>query len=157
MPPRSTRNASPSMSSAPGTRRLRSCGRRVGLHARNQGTGGADFYVQVGRWTQDEVDAWLRSNRPSRDLDDNLACVHDLEIEVSDLLLRAVEGRRLKRLLRSNLITIENDRVQKYPLRKRPLAIITRAVRAANPDAVLVNDAGDEVFACALDLLLASS
>ena len=128
----------------------------LAFHARNQGTGGADFYHQVGRWTQAEVDAWLKVNRLPRYLEDDLACDHDLEIEVSDLLIRAVEGRRLKRLLRTNLVTIENDQILQYPLRKRPLAIVARAVRATNPDAVIVNDAGDEVFARALDVLLAS-
>jgi hypothetical protein len=34
--------------------------------------------------------------------------------------------------------------------------MVARAVRATNPAAVIVNDAGDEVFARALDLLLAS-
>ena len=128
----------------------------LALHARNQGTGGADFYHQVGRWTVAEVDAWLKANRPVRTLDENLACDHDLEIEVSDLLLHAVKGRRLKRLLRTNLVTIENNQILQYSLRKRPLAIITRAVRATNFAAVIVNDAGDEVFARALNVLLAS-
>ena len=128
----------------------------LAFHARNQGTGGADFYRQVGRWTEAEVNAWLTANRLQRSLGDDLACDHDLEIEVSDLLMRAVEGKRLKRLLRTNLIAIERDQILQYPLRKRPLAIVTRAVRATNPDAVIVNDAGDDVFARALDVLLAS-
>lgn len=128
----------------------------LAFHARNQGTGGADFYRQVGRWTEAEVNAWLTANRLPRSLGDDLACDHDLEIEVSDLLMRAVEGKRLKRLLRTNLIAIERDQILQYPLRKRPLAIVTRAERATNPDAVIVNDAGDDVFARALDVLLAS-
>lgn len=128
----------------------------LAFHARNQGTGGADFYRQVGRWTEAEVNAWLTANKLPRSLGDDLACDHDLEIEVSDLLMRAVEGKRLKRLLRTNLIAIERDQILQYPLRKRPLAIVTRAVRATNPDAVIVNDAGDDVFARALDVLLAS-
>lgn len=127
----------------------------LAFHARNQGTGGADFYHQVGRWTQTQVDAWLKANRPPRCLGD-VACDHDLEIEVSDLLTRAVEGRRLRRLLRTNLITIENDQILQYPLRKRPLAIVARAVRATNPTALIVNNAGDELFVRALDVLLAS-
>ena len=128
----------------------------LAFHARNQGSGGADFYRQVGRWTEAEVNAWLTANRLPRSLGDDLACDHDLEIEVSDLLMRAVEGKRLKRLLRTNLIAIERDQILQYPLRKRPLAIVTRAVRATNPDAVIVNDAGDDVFARALAVLLAS-
>ena len=34
----------------------------LAFHARNQGTGGADFYHQVGRWTVAEVDAWLKAH-----------------------------------------------------------------------------------------------
>ena len=128
----------------------------LAFHARNQGTGGADFYRQVGRWTEAEVNAWLTANRLPRSLGDDLACDHDLEIEVSDLLTRAVEGRRLKRLMKTRLVTIEKDQILQYPLRRRPLAIVARAVRATNPDAVIVNDAGDDVFARALDVLLAS-
>lgn len=128
----------------------------LAFHARNQGTGGADFYRQVGRWTEAEVNAWLTSNRLPRYLGGDLACDHDLEIEVSDLLTRAVEGKRLKRLLRTKLVTIESDQILQYPLRKRPLAIVARAVRATNPDAVIVNDAGEEVFTRALDVLLSS-
>jgi hypothetical protein len=128
----------------------------LAFHARNEGTGGADFYRQVGRRTQPQVDAWLKANRPPRFLGEDLACDHDLEIEVSDLLSRAIEGRRLKRLLKTRLVTIEKDQILQYPLRKRPLAIVARAVRATNPDAIIVNDAGDDVFARALDVLLAS-
>ena len=91
----------------------------LAFHARNQGTGGADFYHQVGRWTVAEVDAWLKANRPVRTLDENLGCDHDLEIEVADLLARELESRRLKRLLRTNLLTIEIGRILQYPLRKR--------------------------------------
>lgn len=127
----------------------------LAFHARNQGTGGADFYHRVGRWTEAEVNAWLKANRPPRTLDD-FTCDHDLELEVSDLLTRWGEGRRLQRLLRTNLITIENSQILQYPLRKRPLAIVARAVRATNPEAVVVNDAGEAVFARALDLLLSA-
>ncbi|MDF0490232.1 hypothetical protein PX554_19060 [Sphingomonas sp. H39-1-10] len=127
----------------------------LAFHARNQGTGGADFYHRVGRWTEADVDAWLKANRPPHALDD-FTCDHDLELEVSDLLARWSEGRRLQRLLRTNLITIENGQILQYPLRKRPLAIIARAVRATNPEAVIVNDAGEAVLARALDLLLSA-
>ena len=126
----------------------------LAFHARNHGTGGADVYHQIGRWTEAEVNVWLKSNRPQRCIG-AIACDHDLELEVSDLLIRGVEGRRLKRLLRTNLVTIERGQILQYPLRSRPLAIVVRAVRATNPDAVIVNDAGDAVFARALDVLLA--
>ena len=128
----------------------------LAFHARNQGTGGADCYRQVGRWTEAEVDAWLTANRPPRCLGDDLACDHDLEIEVNDLLVRTVEGRRLQRLLRSHVVTIEHGQIFQYSLRKRRFEVVTRAVRSANPDVIIVNDAGDDVFARALDVLLAS-
>jgi hypothetical protein len=127
----------------------------LAFHAHNQGTGGADFFYKVGRWEEAEVEAWLKANRPPRALGDT-AVDHDLEWEVSDLLSRALEGRRLKRLLHTNLVAIEKDAIFQYPLRKRPLAIVSRAVLAANPSAVVVNGAGDEVFERALDLLITS-
>ena len=127
----------------------------LAFHARNQGTGGVDLYHQVGRWTESEINAWHKANRPPRHHDD-IVPEHDLEIEVGDLLLRAVEGRRLKRLLRTNLVTIENDQILQYPLRKRPLTVVARAVRATNPYAVVVNDVGDELFVRALTVPLAS-
>ena len=127
----------------------------LAFHARNQGTGGADFYHQVGRWTEAEVNAWLKANRARRS-SDAFSYDHDLETEVSDLLSRELEARRVKRLLRTNLVTIERGQVFQYPLRKRPLEIVTRAVRATNPAAIIVNGATDDVFRQELDILLAS-
>ncbi|AMK23248.1 MULTISPECIES: hypothetical protein [Sphingomonadaceae] len=126
----------------------------LAFHARNQGTGGADFFHQVGRWTEAEVNSWLEANRSPR-VDDGFSYDHDLEIEVSDLLSRELEARRVKRLLRTNLVTIENGQIFQYPLRKRPIEIVVRAVRATNPAAIVVNDAGDDVLDEALAILLA--
>ncbi len=125
----------------------------LAFHAHNHGHGAADFFDKVGRWEVAEVDAWLKANRLPWALGD-LTLDHDLESEVSDLLTRALEGRRLKRLLRTNLVTIEKDQIFQYPLRKRPIATISSAVLATNPKAVVVNGAGDEVFERALDLLI---
>jgi hypothetical protein len=127
---------------------------QLAFHARNQGTGGADFFHQVGRWTETDVNSWLKANRPPRTSDD-FCYDHDLEIEVSDLLSRELEGRRVKRLLRTNLVTIEHGQILQYPFRKRPPEIVIRAVRATNPAAIIVNDAGDEVLQQALAILLA--
>lgn len=127
----------------------------LAFHAHNQGHGSADFFDKVGRWDESEVQAWLKANRPPRALGDT-TIDHDLEWEVSDLLTYALEGRRLKRLLRTNLVTIEKNQIFQYPLRKRPLANISRAVLATNPDAVIVNGAADDVFEHALDLLISS-
>jgi hypothetical protein len=126
----------------------------LAFHARNQGTGGADHYRQVGRWTEAEVNDWLKANRPPVDLG-RISVDHDLEIEVGDLLFRTLEGRRLKRLMRTHLLILERGQLFQYPLRKRPIETIIRAVRATNPDAIVINDAGDDVFAQALDILRA--
>lgn len=129
-------------------------GERV-FEARNQGQGSCDFYHQVGRWTEAEVNAWLKANRPIRPFQ-GLTLEHDLEAEVGDLLAYELEYRRLKRLLRTNLITIERGQIFQYPLRKRPLDLIAKAVTATNRQAVIVNGGDDEVIRQALAILLAT-
>ncbi|CCA93085.1 putative uncharacterized protein [Novosphingobium sp. PP1Y] len=123
--------------------------------ARNQGQGGCDFYRQIGRWSEAEVNAWLKANRPVRTYQ-GLTLEHDLEAEVGDLLARELEYRRLKGLLRTNLVTIERGQVFQYPLRKRPLDLVARAVTATNRQAVIVNGAHDDVIRQALAILLAA-
>lgn len=122
--------------------------------ARNQGQGGCDLYRQIGRWTEAEVNAWLKANRPIRPFQ-GLTLEHDLEAEVGDLLAYELEYRRLKRLLRTNLITIERGQIFQYPLRKRSLDLVTRAVIATNRQAVIVNGGEDDVIRQALAILLA--
>lgn len=123
--------------------------------ARNQGQGGCDFYRQVGRWTEAEVNAWLKANRPASTFQ-GLTLEHDLEAEVGDLLERELEYRRLKRLLRTNLVTIERGKVFQYPLRKRPLDLVARAVTATNRQAVIINGGDEGVIRQALAILLAT-
>src|SRR3546814_6980148 len=72
----------------------------LAFHARNQGTGGADFFHKVGRWTEMEVNQWLVANRPQQFFG-KFTYDHDLEVEVGDLLARELERRRLKRLMRT--------------------------------------------------------
>src|SRR3546814_10048896 len=62
--------------------------------------------------------------------------------------------RRLKRLMRTCLVTIERGQIYQFPLRKRPVDTIISAVRAANPDAVIVNGASGDVLAQAVEVLL---
>jgi hypothetical protein len=123
--------------------------------ARNQGQGGCDLYRQIGRWTEAEVNAWLKANRPIRPFQ-GLTLEHDLEAEVGDLLGHELEYRRLKRLLRTNLVTIERGQILQYPLRKRPLDLVARAVTATNRQAVIVNGSDDDVIRQALTILLAA-
>lgn len=127
----------------------------LAFHARNDGGGGADFFHRAGRWSEVEINDWLKANRPKRSFG-NFSYDHDLEVEVSDLLARELEIRRLKRLLRANLITIEDGHILQYPLRKRPLETIIGIVRATNPDAIIVNGAVSAVFDQALAILLVS-
>lgn len=121
--------------------------------ARNQGQGGCDFYRQIGRWSEAEVSSWLKANRPVRTYQ-GLTLEHDLEAEVGDLLERELEYRRLKRLLRTNLVTIERGQIFQYPLRKRPLDLVARAVTATNRQAVIVNGGDEGVIRQALAILL---
>lgn len=126
------------------------------FEARNQGQGGCDFYRQLGRWSEAEVDAWLKANRPIRPFQ-GLTLEHDLEAEVGDLLASELEYRRLKRLLRTNLITIERGQIFQYPLRRRPLDLVARAVTATNPAAVIVNAGGDDAIRKAVAIALAAN
>lgn len=126
------------------------------FEARNQGQGGCDFYRQLGRWSEAEVDAWLKANRPIRPFQ-GLTLEHDLEAEVGDLLASELEYRRLKRLLRANLITIERGQIFQYPLRRRPLDLVARAVTATNPAAVIVNAGGDDAIRKAVAIALAAN
>lgn len=125
----------------------------LSFHVRNDGGGGADFFHQVGRWT--EAEDWLKANR-SRCTVCGISFDHDLEVEVGDLLARELEGRRLKRLMRTNLLTIERGQVFQYPLRKRPIETIIGAVCATNVDAIIVNGASDEILGQALDIVRAA-
>src|SRR3546814_9087053 len=90
-----------------------------------------------------EVNQWLLANRPPRSFG-RFSYDHDLEVEVGDLLARELERRRLKRLMRTCLVTIERGQIYQFPLRKRPVDTIISAVRATHPDAVLVNGASGE-------------
>ncbi len=125
----------------------------LAFHARNQGTGGADLFHKVGRWTEIEVNQWLVANRPPRSFG-RYSYDHDLEVEVGDLLARELERRRLKRLMRTCLVTIERGQIFQYPLRKRPVDTIISAVRATNPDAIIVNSGSDDVVCQAVEILL---
>jgi hypothetical protein len=125
----------------------------LAFHARNQGTGGADFFHKAGRWTEIEVNQWLVANRPPRSFG-TFTYDHDLEVEVGDLLAHELERRRLKRLMRTCLVTIERGQIFQYPLRKRPVDTITSAVLATNPDAIIVNGASCDVLAQAVEVLL---
>ncbi|WP_294131775.1 hypothetical protein [Sphingobium sp.] len=121
--------------------------------ARNQGQGGCDHYRQIGQWTEAEVNAWLKSNRPILPFQ-GLTLEHDLEVEVGDLLAHELEHRRLKRLMRTNLVTIERGQIFQYPLRKRPLDLVASAVTTTNSHIVIVNGGDDNVIRQALVILL---
>ena len=116
---------------------------QLAFQASNQGHGGADHYREIGRWSAQDVDAWLIANRPPH-RSGTLELPHDLEIEIGVLIAVADALALLKRRLKTNVLTIEAKGVMAYPLRKRPREIVERAVRAMNPATEIVtgNDAG---------------
>src|SRR3546814_13986018 len=127
--------------------------RRSSVLSLHQGTGRATFFHKVGRWPDMEVNQLLVANRPQQFFG-KFTYDHDLEVEVGDLLARELERRRLKRLMRTFVVTIERGQIFQYPLRKRPVDTIISAVLATNPDAIIVNGARDDVLRQALDIHL---
>lgn len=129
---------------------------QLAFHARNQGHGGCDFYHQVGPWTVIEVDAWLKTNRPPHVIR-GISLEHDLEVEVGRLLDIELERRRVKRLFRTHLVTIERGQIYQYKLKGRTAAAIERAIKATNPDAIVLNGASDAILDQAIEILLAAA
>ncbi|MFY9349698.1 MAG: hypothetical protein WBL20_17760 [Sphingobium sp.] len=126
----------------------------LAFRARNSGTGGADFITRQGRRTEDEVSAWLKANRP-RPVIGGVRIDHDLEWEIGLLLNPALEHRRLIELMQTHLVTIEHGQIYQYPFGRYARANVRLAVLRANPDAIILNDAGEAALHMALDILTA--
>lgn len=91
---------------------------RKAFLAGNHGHGGPDHYHQVGPWTETEVDAWLKANRPMMSVQ-GIALEPSLELEVGDLIEEHEQTAALRRKSRSNLISIEDGHVFSRPLKDR--------------------------------------
>ena len=124
----------------------------LAFHASNQGHGGADHYRQIGRWTEKDVDAWLVANRPPQHVG-TVEIAHDLEIEVGALIAQADALARLKRRLKTHVLTIEARGVMAYPLRKTPREIVEKAILATNPAAEIVTGNDAEQLRRAADVI----
>jgi hypothetical protein len=125
---------------------------QLAFQASNQGHGGADLYRQIGRWTEKDVDAWLVANRPPQHLG-SVEIAHDLEIEVGALIAQADALARLKRRLKTHVLTIETRGVMAYPLRKRSREAVEQAILATNPAAEIVTGIDAEQLRRAADVI----
>lgn len=126
----------------------------LAFHASNRGHGGADDYRPVGAIAEAEVNRWLKANRSTRS-SHGMTFEPDLENEVARLMDAAEHLALLRRRLRTNVVTIENGDVYSYPLKGRPFAALSSAIRAKKPDIEIVNEAGEPGLARAVQVLLA--
>jgi hypothetical protein len=124
--------------------------------ASNHGTGGPDFYQKVGRFTEEDVQAWLKANRPTR-TDYGMTFDHDLECEVARLIDRSETSASLKRKLRNHIVTIEKGDVYQYPLKGRDPTSFAALLREEKPGIEIVNGGDAAMFERALNLLLRDS
>lgn len=128
----------------------------LAFHASNRGHGAADDYRQAGAITEAEVNNWLRANRPIRSFHD-MTFEPDLEHEIASLMDQAEHLALLRRRMRTNVVTIEDDEVFTYPLRGRPAAALVAALRAKSPGIEIVNEAGEAGLERAVQILLAQA
>lgn len=122
--------------------------------ASNRGTGGCDFYQPVGRYSVQEVDDWLLKNRPP-------AAYHavglpvDLETEVAMLMDTIEITKRLKRLMRTNVVAIKNNEIVSYALKGQDAQKVRAVLLARNPDLAILDPADSAQMELAVSLVLA--
>ncbi|MCG2841263.1 hypothetical protein L6Q21_09750 [Sandaracinobacter sp. RS1-74] len=126
---------------------------QLAFHTRNHGLGGADIIDRAGRWSEDEVNAWLETNRQPRTVE-GVRFDPDLESEIWMLLTRELEYRRLKDLLPSHVVTVEHGRIYHYPLRRHGREKVESAVLAANPDALILRAEDETALRRAAEILV---
>ena len=121
--------------------------------AGNRGHGGPDDFHQVGTTSLADVEAWLATTRPPR-VAYGLTMKHDLEMEVSDLMIEAEQIATLRRRMKTNVVTIEGEQVYTYSLKGRAVSNVVASIRRSKPDVVVVNEGGDVALSTAVKLLL---
>ncbi|BAI99002.1 hypothetical protein Sj15T_09990 [Sphingobium sp. TA15] len=124
--------------------------------AGNHGHGGADHYRQVGTLSEQEVDAWLKANRPKILIAD-VELDHSLEIEVSDLIAEHQQVAALRRKARTHLLTIEDGQIFSRPLKGRDPDAFAVHLRRTKPDLVVIQEQGDDGFKRAARLLIGAA
>lgn len=122
--------------------------------ASNRGCGGCDLFRPVGRYSLQEVEDWLLENRPMVAYR-GLEVPTDLEIEVTMLMDSIEVTKRLKRLMRANVVAIKNNDVVSYPLKGQDSAALKAALLAQTPDLTIIDPANAEQMDLAVRLILA--
>lgn len=123
--------------------------------ASNRGSGGCDFYQPVGRYSVQEVDAWLLQNRPIVAYR-GIGVPADLETEVAMLMDGIEVAKRLKRLMRTHVVAIKANEVVSYPLKGQDPAKLKAALLARNPELTILDPADTEQMDLAIGLILAN-
>jgi len=126
----------------------------LAFHASNRGHGAADDYRQVGAITEQAINAWLRANRPARTVH-GMTFEPDLEHEVARLMDEAEHLAKLRRRLRTHVLTIEDGEVYSFALKGRPADAVITAIRQSKPHIDIVNEAGEAGLVRAVAILLA--
>lgn len=123
----------------------------LAFEASSDGDFGEDVFVQVGRITIAEIDAWLGDNRPPEIVDGERRPA-DLALEVAGIVDTAAYTDLIERKLRHQVIAIEDDAVKGYTLVGTRQATIA-ALRKRNPSALIVTGEDQTLIVRAAQLL----
>lgn len=131
------------------------------FHASNHGTGGPDLYQPIQGYTgpsESEINDWLKDNTPKiktygMELDNSL------EIVVGDLIIEKLRDSRLKRLLRTKILVIDDKDGEPalYTYKGKPtdqnLGSMRAAILGKKVSGRLVNGGGEDIMAEARNLV----
>ena len=131
------------------------------FHASNHGTGGPDLYHPIQGYTgpsESEINDWLKDNTPKiktygMELDNSL------DIVVGDLIIEKLRDSRLKRLLRTKILVIDDKDGEPalYTYKGKPteqnLGSMRAAILGQKVSGRLVNGGGEDIMAEARSLV----
>ena len=126
---------------------------RKAFLAGNHGHGGPDHYQQVGPWTEQEVETWLKAYRP-KIVAYGTELEPSLELEVGELIELHEQMAMLRRKTRSHLLTMEDGQVFARPLKGHDPAAAADALRRSRPGIVILNGGADELYRQAAQILI---
>ncbi len=129
---------------------------RKAFVAGNHGHGGPDHYHQVGPWTEQQVDSWLKANRPRIEFH-GIELELSLEHEIGDLIEEHEQIAALRRKSRANLITIEEGHVFTRPIKGRDSKAMADALTRTHPAIIILNGGADELYRRAARILIADA
>lgn len=126
-------------------------GGKKAFSARNHGHGGCDMihaYPGYAGPSVDEVDAWLKANRPV-DNTYGMAIEHSLEIEIGEQLSKHVRAkeeastrRKFAKMLADKICYLKDGAV--YTIKAAPTPAHLASFRQRSPELEVLNDASDE-------------